>query len=959
MHIKRHFIGWDGPIVEKVSRWLLEGRTGTGPVDFHDILIMVPTLQAGRRLREVLAWQCHERKTVLISAMIVTPHYFFSCYQPETTVANPAMIRAVWTQALEQADLSKFSAFFPQPGNLDHIDKFQWALATGEMIERLRQELADGGYSIRDVISRHAAELQELERWNDLAGLEKLYLEKLKELGFSDSCVVKIGLAETPQIEPDITRIVLVGVPDPTLLALRALENLARNHNVDILVHAPEAESAKFDNWGRPVPAAWANEKVDIPGWDNNVFLESSPESEADRVVELLSGLPADYGPADIGIGVPDAAVIPFLDEKLRAISLPAFDPADAPFIGHSLGRLVETMFKLLQSHAYGHVADLLRNHDFLRYLHASHDLDSLAILSELDEFQNYYLPVTLESMLAAFRAARKGNPGGREDFTVLGKALENIESHVKAFDREPLEAAWRSFMGSVYETRKLNEESAKDREFREAVELMEDTFRELREFPDGKMRLDKNRLNNIFFRRLRDQVYHRERAGEILDLQGWLELPWTDTKVLFIAGLNEEFVPGGSLGNVFLPDSLRKVLSLRDDLSRFSRDVFLLKGLVESRRHEGRLCIIAGKRTLSGDPLRPARLLFQCGDEDLPDRARQLFKHLEQAAQVPASATIFRLKPAACAQDRKILERKIISVTAFRDYLACPFRFYLKHILRMDSLDDDKIELDALDFGTIMHDVLQVMGADRKLWACGDAVLLGRDLAKLADDAAAQRYGKDLPLGTLAAMSAARARLEAFAAIQVELATGGWEIVATEQKKSVIRNGFTINGKIDRIDRHKASGRIRVIDYKTSDSPKPPDSRHLEKCREETGAYNEILMSGKPNRKGNAKGSAHKWVDLQLPLYSLLYRGDTAFDPNIELAYFTLPKAVKGTGLIVWDGFTAEILDSAVKCADGILTDIAARRFWPPSDGVPFDDFETLFLDSPERTFDIEGFPP
>ena len=63
--------------------------------------------------------------------------------------------------------------------------------------------------------------------------------------------------------------------------------------------------------------------------------------NQGKKVVEILSGLPAKYGPADIGIGVPDTAVIPFLEKERRAIGLPAFDPSDAPFREHALGRLV------------------------------------------------------------------------------------------------------------------------------------------------------------------------------------------------------------------------------------------------------------------------------------------------------------------------------------------------------------------------------------------------------------------------------------------------------------------------------------------------------------------------------------------------------------------------------------------------------------------------------------------
>jgi len=959
MQIKRHFLGWDGPIVEKVSSWLLGEKAVAGTVDFHDMLVVVPTLQAGRRLREVLARHCHERQSVLLSAAIVTPHYFFSRYQPGLKVANPVLIRAAWTEVLERADLSQFSVFFPQAQRPEAIDRFHWALTNGEIIERLRQELADGGYSIPDVIGRHGKELQELERWKDLAGLENIYLQKISALGFSDSCRVKISMAGKPDIEPGIRRIVVAGVPDPALLAVRALQNLARNHSVDILIHAPQVMAESFDDWGRPVAGAWAGAEVEIPGWENNVFLEASPDTQGKKVAEILSGLAAEYGPADIGIGVPDPAVIPFLEKELRAIHLPAFDPSDAPFREHALGRLVDSMSNLLLAHVYAHVADLLRHPDFLGYLEASCMVEPCSLLSRLDEFQNHYLPVNLASMLAPFAASEKGSSGSYDDFTVLGKALKIIKGHVDTFEGKPLEEAWRSFLQSVYGDRLISQDVAGDREFQQAAGIIEDTFRELRQVPEGKLGLDKSRGHKIFSRRLQEKAYSRERDVEILDLQGWLELPWTDTPVLVVTGLNEEFVPGGSISDVFLPDSLRKILKLRDDLSRFGRDVYLLKALVESRRQGGRLCIIVGKHTLSGDPLRPSRLLFRCRDKELPARARQLFQPIERAEHIRAAETIFQLKPAAAEKDTRILGEKVISVTAFSDYLACPFQFYLKHILKMETLSDDKNELDALDFGSLVHEVLQAMGADKSLWACPDAGRLGMRLADLADRFAAARYGKIIPPAAIFALSSARARLQALARRQVEIAGAGWEIIAVEQKKSIARKGFTIKGKIDRIDRQKDSGKIRIIDYKTSDKAEPPPAQHLAPRREGAADYNRLAVPGRAGKKGNVKAAEKKWINLQLPLYRLLYDESRGPDDDIELAYFILAKAVSETGLSPWDDFTKDTLDSAIRCMEGVLDDISRRVFWPPAARVKYDDdFKMLFLDSPGKTFDITGFP-
>ena len=51
------------------------------------------------------------------------------------------------------------------------------------------------------------------------------------------------------------------------------------------------------------------------------------------------------------------------------------------------------------------------------------------------------------------------------------------------------------------------------------------------------------------------------------------------------------------------------------------------------------------------------------------------------------------------------------LSVTSFRSYLACPYRFYLRHVLKLSVLDDEAEELGPDTFGTLIHDVLKDFG--------------------------------------------------------------------------------------------------------------------------------------------------------------------------------------------------------------------------------------------------------
>ena len=75
MAVERHFLGWDTPVTTKVQEFLLPS-TLSGPVDLENQLIVVPTRQAGRRLREGLAMHCAEQNTALLSARVVTSAFF-------------------------------------------------------------------------------------------------------------------------------------------------------------------------------------------------------------------------------------------------------------------------------------------------------------------------------------------------------------------------------------------------------------------------------------------------------------------------------------------------------------------------------------------------------------------------------------------------------------------------------------------------------------------------------------------------------------------------------------------------------------------------------------------------------------------------------------------------------------------------------------------------------------------
>jgi len=137
MPLRRTFLGWDGPVVEKVCRRLLP-RDGTLPIDLGHLLVVVPTRQAGRRLRQKLAETAAELGSAVLAPRVVQPSFFMQADPRPPNIAGPAAIKTAWVSVLVGADVTKLQGLFPvEPPDAG----FRWALRTGELIQRLRDQL--------------------------------------------------------------------------------------------------------------------------------------------------------------------------------------------------------------------------------------------------------------------------------------------------------------------------------------------------------------------------------------------------------------------------------------------------------------------------------------------------------------------------------------------------------------------------------------------------------------------------------------------------------------------------------------------------------------------------------------------------------------------------------------------------------------------------------------------------
>jgi ATP-dependent helicase/nuclease subunit B len=418
--------------------------------------------------------------------------------------------------------------------------------------------------------------------------------------------------------------------------------------------------------------------------------------------------------------------------------------------------------------------------------------------------------------------------------------------------------------------------------------------------------------------------------------------LPLDDSKGLVVTSFNEGFVPKSTGADAFLPDRLRKELNLEHNERRYARDAYATAVLCHSRQELRVIFARMARRDAQDNPLQPSRLIFACPDADLVRRAQRYFAERKPPTG-PRRLLLARREPilekSLFAPPRPVSPKerlKQISVTRFKEYLACPYRYYLRHVEKLEAVDDTAREMDGGVFGTLLHGALGAFGRDA---GAPNQSTREQEIFDFANERlnaiASLLFGPEAHRPSIRLqLEQARLRLRAFARQQAALAAEGWRIIhveSAEDKRVQLSVSFPVDGeeillvgRIDRIDFHETKRTLRILDYKTADTAQTPDKTH---------------------RKKDA------WIDLQLPLYRYLWPAaglSVPGKPEVELGYFNLPKKVDGAGVAIadWDNKT---LESARVEAQRIIGELRKKVYLPWADPPPpySDDLAAICMDN------------
>lgn len=946
----RQWLDWHRPLLPAAAAWLIGQHSDGRRCDLRQVRCVLPGTRAGKLLLHALLAQCAAAGLRLIPPQVLTPGTMVDqLVPPSPDTASALECTLAWMHVLREAGAEQIAALLPtRPEGQDWPAWHELAAQIGGIVEELAGELL----SLRDV-ARVAARMdmeREALRWATLERLGERYRERLRRCGRVDpherrhQAVARLVDADTP-VDPDYS-LVLIGVVD--LARVQRAVVRAYGERAWALIHAPEALADGFDADGCLERSFWTGRIVHIP--DDQLIIADRPGDQAQAVVECLAKLGGSYRPEQISIGIGDDKLSPTMIQAGEWADITVHDPRGQSVLRSRPFRLLDAGLEWASQPRFAAFAALMRHPDVEAWVRRSlgprrpandaPDLE-LAAAPAPEPTPEADLPATAPTAAPTAAPVQEDMPGV-EWLTVLDRyytahlqdtgggpwlgdektvrRMEILDDIVRKLfaplrgERRPL-TEWfepvlevlRNAYGHIdVGTTQLSEARVANTclEIARTLGGLIGAAAELQPSVDGPTGL-RLVLAQIAGLRVADDP----RAGQI-EMLGWLDLHHDPAPVLILAGFNDGAIPQAVSADAFLPDGLREHLGILANGRRYARDLYLLEAIRHSREH---LTFIAGRQAADGEPLTPSRLLLAGEQHLLParvlrlcDPSHALRRNLPYGAPPAGPASGFRVPEVPAGP----VGLESMSVTEFGWYLRCPFRYYLKYIRRLREVEDAAVELDALQFGNLTHEVLQHFGEDREYARSTDPQRIATYLEELLVERARAGFGADPLPAIRIQLARLRERLRVFARYQARRSAEGWvirhcefELPAETFLEIPDQAPMRIKGKIDRIDQNERDGSWMIIDYKTSEAGKTPDRTHKA-----------------------SRASGRVWDDLQLPLYHHL-AAQHGVSGSVQLAYMNLPKKAEQETLHVARWSPAD-LDDAIGTARDIVRNVRAGRF-------------------------------
>jgi ATP-dependent helicase/nuclease subunit B len=883
------FLGWERPFLAAAAeRWIeFVAKRGLDPAR---CVLVLPGRRAARRLEERIAQLA---PPAWPPPRVVSEGDLARVLSKERVRLASEWQRALaWREVLGAASAQEREALWSG-------GERQGVAGLASLCARTFSELAREGLDAARVAEAAGANesFGAPQRWRTLAELERRYVAALERRGRRDPAAVARAAA---QGELDTTWCVqLFALVDPPR-ALRKL--LERVDDVASFVFAPAEHAADFDAFGALRSESWA--EADVAFDDARWRVVDGPDDQAREALAELARVEPPPAPEEVAIGVPDEDVLPFLERRLlEAGCEPRW--AGGQVLAHTReARLALDALAWLVRPGVEEFARLAAHPDFERLC----GQPGGTLGAALDRYVGEHVPARIDGSWPADRAELRTSM--RAAIEGLGAAVSRANelfgstasgAHPSAEWADAL-ARWLS---AAFAETDLDARDPRGWKRARALELLAELVRELREADEGvaPVALDAAAFHELLAARLNaiDLPPPPGDGRPVVELFGWLELVLDDAPHLVITGVQEGSLPSAP-GIGLLTEAARRELELGHEQRRVARDVWALRAILASRPN---VTLLTGRRSSERNPHRPSRLLLRCAPERVVQRVRAVWPEHESDPPAAAGAPPSYRPP----RPERAFEG-VLRVTDFKTYIESPYAFYVQRVLGLRAVESRVLELDPRSFGSLAHEVLELVG--HETWrACTDDKRLLAALEGRLEQLSGARFGSTPRPAVVLQIEKLRARLASFARWQAQQVELGWRTHAVEWNAPGIEiDGQRVAGRIDRIERHAANGNWRVVDYKTGDKSRPPRSAHFSRAR--------------------------GWIDLQLPLYreltAELWRG-----APLELGYVNLGRD-EDDELFAAFVCSAEEHAEALEKAREVVRGIRAAEFERVGEKAPFD---------------------
>ena len=974
--IERIFLGLKQPPLRTAADMIIdryrESSQGEPTVDLSNTLVVLPALRSNRRLLQLLIEAAEKQNVVFTPPQIITigdlPEHL---YTAEKSLASDLAQQIAWAKALDQStpevieDLTGISADDGEEGEDGDVPQLKDWQPLAQLMVRLHTRLASDILSFRSV-AREVKKLknflaQERKRWEALEQIQKVYYEILGSVDLWDRQAARSFAAKGHELNQQRCHtqrdILLIGVADLNNSLSGMLAQVS--DKVTCMVAADESMADQFDEMGSLIADQWTD--AHIPIKDDKILFVDKPVDQAQAVIHHLSHLAAGskLSTDQVTIGIPDPKVIPQLERGLNSASFPHRSLAGRSLDETAPVKLMIACRDYLRLQDYASFASLIRHPDIFDWV--AIEIESDSFLADFDEYQNAHLPDKIritdshpfgdpEVIETIFDKKDRNSKRRAIASAKQARLLNDIHSLITPL-LNPLSTGvrplgewggfWRTILITVYGDRTLSKTSDGDRQTIAACKAISEALGNQHEVPLGFdiVTTSAQALQWALDAASEKRVLANPQPDAI-ELAGWLDLVLDDAEVLVVTGMNDENVPTSEVGHQFLPNALCEQLGILDNNRRYARDCYALTVITAVRDN---YLLIAGRNDHSGEPKKPSRLLFADTADIAAVRARAFFTFSSSEESALWLGDVNSLKAEQELEIPYPICDEIptrLSVTKFKEYLKCPYRFYLNIVMRLRPATDDWRELTGGTFGDLAHNVLEAF-AESEHKESTNAKTIYNFLSGELDAQASQIFiGSNLPAVKLQ-IEQLRLRLERFAKCQADHRESGWQIVSTEEllahELEVDGEVFTITGKIDRVDRHEETGQVAIWDYKTSDKGEGPFKAHIK---------------------------SKKWKDLQLPLYRHLVKEvDVVKKDNLDtvkLGYVLLSRDLENVRFE-----EAEFEEGMLREADELVFDcirkIRKGIFWPPTNPPPefSEDLAAICQDQAFEKYDIARNTP